>query len=139
MQVLAAQDRILDEQNIVGDLAYSTAIFIDQANKVTQHQVFPPSPCGSVTDCGPNYYCADSDNKRACFIDQAGNPVHFTASSGRFKVQRGGATYDIISNDVSFTNVIMSSSTDRELILQIEATGDPQYKQKVYYQNYITK
>lgn len=139
MQVLAAQDRILDEQNIVGDLAYSTAIFIDQANKVTQHNALMPLDCGGTPSCGSNYYCANIAKNRACFMDQSSNRVDFIAGSGRFKVQKGGTTYDIISNDVSFTNVIVSSSTDRELILQIEATGDPQYNQKVYYQNYITK
>jgi type II secretory pathway pseudopilin PulG len=137
MQVLSAQDRILDEQNIVSNLNYATAVFIDQASKVTAHTL--PDCFGNNT-CNGQYYCTNGDNDKACFNNQEPpTAVNFIKTAeGRFQVQKG-ATYDIISSDVTFSDVKMESATSTELMIQIEATGNSQYGQKIYYQNYITK
>lgn len=142
MQVLAAQDRIIDEQNLVGDVNFVTAVFNDQAQRASAH--ISTFPCDDYGICQyGRYFCVNSSGNRACMIDLSQIPTHYSVSNNKMQVDKGGtggSFYDLTSSRVSFDNVKFETSTDgRQLSIKLEASGDSQYGQKIYYQNYITK
>ena len=147
IQVLSAQDRILDEQNIIADLNYASSVFIDEAKR-SAIQVVPASGCGDITavnytaavDCQNKYFCATSDLSKACMMSKSLVRINYYTDTGLFKATRGGSIYSITSSDISFsaTKLEPNSSGD-QLNVQIKASGDNQYHQEVFYQNYITK
>ena len=141
IQVLSAQDRILDEQNIIADLNYASSVFIDEAKR-SAIQVVPASGCGdtAAVNCQNKSFCAASDLSKACMMNKSLVRINYYTDTGLFKATRGGSIYSITSSDISFsaTKLEPNSSGD-QLNVQIKASGDNQYQQEVFYQNYITK
>ncbi|HRH21664.1 MAG TPA: type II secretion system protein [bacterium] len=141
IQVLSAQDRILDEQNIIADLNYASSVFIDEAKR-SALQVVPASGCGdtAAVNCQNKYFCAASDLSKACMMNKGLVRINYYTDTGLFKATRGGSIYSITSSDISFsaTKLEPNSSGD-QLNVQIKASGDNQYQQEIFYQNYITK
>jgi len=142
LQVLSAQDRIIDEQNLVGDLNFVTAVFSDQALRASSH--VSAFDCDDVTPCPVNeYYCVNSSKTMACLQDITIVPTNYWVASGKMKVQKGtpiGSVYDITSSKVTFNNIAFDTyNSGRDISIKLEASGNSLYNQKVYYQNYFAR
>ncbi len=142
VQVLNAQDRILDEQNIVSDLNYSMGIFLDESRRATQQATAAPT-CGGDACPNNNYFCSKSTNDMVCLVGKDATQVYYWKNAnGLIEAHRGSNSYVITSNDVSFPSTFLFDEvTGRgdQLQIQIRAKGNDQYGQEIFYENYITR
>lgn len=141
IQVLNAQDRILDEQNIIADLNYATAVLTDEARR-SALQTVPAAACGDtpMANCQDKYFCSSTVFDRACMMAKNSTRINYYTDAGIFKATRGGSIYGITSSDITFSSTkFESNAAGDQLNIQIQADGDNQYHQKIYYENYITK
>jgi prepilin-type N-terminal cleavage/methylation domain-containing protein len=141
LQVLSAQDRILDEQNIIADLNYATTVFVDEARRSVL-QTEPAGACGDTLgiNCANKFFCSSSVADRVCLMGRDYARINYYTAAGLFQALRGGSTYGITSSDINFSVASFRANTvGNQIDIKIEASGDNQYQQKVFYQNYLTK
>jgi len=139
IQVLSAQDRILDEQNLVADLNYATSVFMDESRRASMQMA--PFPCtGALPSCQNKFFCSAPGDVTACMVSAGVNPVNYYNDQGIFKVMRVTPIYAITSSDITINSMKLQADTDgQQLRIQFKASGNNQYGQSIYYQNYITK
>lgn len=137
LQVLSAQDRILDEQNIISDLNYATAIFLDDARRASVHMNFT---CDSTPCTDGQYFCTVSN--RACLTGRNLSQVDYYNNGGVMTADLALVNhYAITSTDVTVNSMTLqtSGSAGDQIEIKIKASGNNQYNQSIFYQNYITK
>lgn len=141
IQVLNTQDRILDEQNIIADLNYATAVFLDESRRSVL-QTEPAMACADTpaVNCANKFFCASVSLDRVCLRGRDYARINYYTANGLFQALRGGSTYGITASDVNFSaSSFRVNAAGDQVDIKIKAQGDNQYQQQVFYQNYLTK